>query len=170
MGIENAAWFTRFRGVVIAISRWFERVGMVALVVMVLAALIDVIGSKAFNWPLPGSTEITGVIQVVAIAAGLAFSKIDRRHISMDLFVDRLARQSKAAFGIFHAVLGLGFFVIATWMTFEYGVSQLQMHTGTFLLGIVYYPFSIWLSLGCLVMCLVLVTEGIMAAGRVAKQ
>jgi TRAP-type C4-dicarboxylate transport system permease small subunit len=169
MGIETAAWFTRFRGVVTTISRWFERIGMIGLVVMVLIALIDVIGSKAFNWPLPGSTEITGVVQVVAIAAGLAFSKIDGRHISMDLFVEKTKGRGRAAFGIFHSVMGLGLFAIAAWMTFEYGISQLRMGTGTFLLGIVVYPFSIFLSLCCVVMCLVLLTELITAVSRVSK-
>jgi TRAP-type C4-dicarboxylate transport system permease small subunit len=169
MGIERAAWFGAFRRVVVTTSRWFERTGMVALVAIVLVALIDVIGSKAFKWPLPGSTEITGVVQVVAIGAGLAFSKIDGRHIRVGLFIDSLKGRGQAALEVFISVLGVALFALAAWMTFEYGLSQFRMHTGTFLLGIMYYPFSIWLGLCCISICLVIITELIAAVGRVLR-
>jgi TRAP-type C4-dicarboxylate transport system permease small subunit len=169
MEIERAAWFSGFRRGVITASLWFERAGLLAIVAMVLVALIDVVGSKAFKWPLPGSTEITGVVQVVAISAGLAFSKIDGRHIRVGLFTDSLTGRGQAALEIFISLLGLGFFAIAGWMTFEYGITQHSMGTGTFLLGIIYYPFSFWIALCCVPLCLALVIDLIIAVGRVLK-
>jgi TRAP-type C4-dicarboxylate transport system permease small subunit len=169
MEIEGAAWFSTFRRVVIVTSRWFERAGIVALMAIVLVALIDVVGSKLFKWPLPGSTEITGVIQVVAISAGLAFSKIDGRHIRVGLFVDSLKGRSQAALEIFIALVGLGLFVVAGWMCFQYGITQYKMGTGTFLLGIIYYPFSFWITLCCVPVSLALIVDLITNIGKVLK-
>jgi TRAP-type C4-dicarboxylate transport system permease small subunit len=151
------------------LSRWFEGVGLVALAAMGLATLIDVIGSKAFQRPLPGSTEMTGVFQVVAIAGGLAFSMIDGRHIRVDFLIAWLPRRGQAALDVFSAILGLGFFVIAGWMTYEYGLSVLKSGTETLLIRIPLYPFAFWIALSCIPMCFVIITEMFSSIDRMLK-
>jgi len=169
MDIESKTWFTRLVRSINLASRRLERIGLAALMGMVLTALVDVVGSKLFNWPLPGSTEITSVIQVVAIASGLAYSKIDGRHIRVDFLAGRLSKRGGAALDIFISVLGLGLFVIAGWMTFDYGVTLLHRGNETFLLGIALYPFAFWIGLCCIPMCLVLITDLMTAVNRVLK-
>ena len=169
MDFESKTWFSRLVRSVNLTSRRLERIGLVAMMGMVLTALVDVVGSKLFNWPLPGSTEITGVIQVVAIASGLAYSKIDGRHIRVGFLTDRLSRRGNAAMDIFISILGLGLFVIAGWMTIDYGVTLLHRGNETFLLGIALYPFAFWIGLCCVVMCLVLITDLMTAVNRVSK-
>ena len=114
MNITGTTWFNRFHKFTVSIGGWLEWMGLAALAIMVLIALIDVVGSKAFNWPLPGSTEITGVIQVVAIAGGFTLSKIDGRHIRVGFLIDKVTGRGSAALEIFSAVLSLGFFAAAT--------------------------------------------------------
>ena len=169
MDIEGKTWFNRFIRSVTLWSSRLEWIGLAALVGMVLTALIDVIGSKFLKWPLPGSTEITGVIQVVAIASGLAYSKIDGRHIRVGFLIDSLSRRGRAALDIFSAALGLGLWVIAAWMTFEFGITLLHRGTHTFLLGVALYPFAMWIALCCIPMCLILLTDLLIAIGKVAK-
>ncbi len=169
MDIEGKAWFAKFSNLTKSLSSRLEWVGLAALVCMVLAALIDVVGSKWFQWPLPGSTEITAVMQVVAIASGLAFSKIAGSHIRVGFLIDRLSRRGKAALDIFSSILGLGLFVIAGWMTLDYGISLLNRGTETFLLGIALYPFALWITCCCIPMCCVMVVELLSAIDRVTK-
>jgi TRAP-type C4-dicarboxylate transport system permease small subunit len=169
MDIENQDWFRRLAGGIRAWSARLEWIGLVALMGMVMTALIDVIGSKFFDWPLPGSTEITSVVQVVAIASGLAYSKIDGRHIRVGFLTDRLSRRGNAVFDILISILGIGLFVIAGWMTTSYGLTLMHRGTETFLLGISLYPFAFWIGLCCIPMCLVLFTELLSAVGRVAQ-
>jgi TRAP-type transport system small permease protein len=152
-----------------SVSSWFERVGLVAMAAMVLATLIDVVGSKVFKWPLPGSTEIIGVIQVIAIAGGLAFSKIDGRHIRVEFLLDWLPQRSKDALDIFSAILGLGLFAIAGWMTYHHGVNLLNSGTKTFLLGIPLFPFAFWIALCCIPMCFVIIIELLTSIERVLR-
>ncbi len=167
--MTEAGWFVAVRKSIHRLSRWFERVGLAAMAAMALATLIDVIGSKLFNRPLPGSTEIIGVIQVIAIAGGMAFSKIDGRQIRVDVFVDVLSRRGKAVLDVFSALLGLGLFVVTCWMTYEHGISFLNSGTRTFLLGIPLPPFVFWIALCCVPLCLVILIELISSIERIFK-
>ena len=159
MKITDTAWFRKSNRCIHSASRWFERVGFVSLAAMGLATLIDVIGSKVFQWPLPGSTEIIGVIQVIAIAGGLAFSKIDGRHIRVEFLIDWLPLRGKAALDVFSSVLGLVFFAVAGWMTYIHGLNLFNSGTKTFLLGIPFYPFAFWIALCCIPMLFVIIME-----------
>lgn len=169
MKMVDTAWFRKSIQWTNSISRWFERVGMVSLAAMGMATLIDVIGSKMFQRPLPGSTEIIGVIQVIAIAGGLAFSKIDGRHIRVEFIFDLLHERWKAALDIFSSILGLGFFVVAGWMTYVHGMNLSDSGTKTFLLGIPLYPFSLWIAICCIPMMLVIFLELLSSIGRMLK-
>jgi len=169
MEITGATWFTKLRKSIHSLSAWFERVGLMAMVAMALTTLIDVIGSKVFKWPLPGSTEITSVVQVITIAGGLAFSKIDGRHIRVEFLLDWLPQQGKAVLDVFSDLLGLGLFAIAGWMTYEHGLILFNSGTKTFLLGIPLYPFSFWIALGCIPMVFVIITELVASLERMLK-
>jgi TRAP-type C4-dicarboxylate transport system permease small subunit len=169
MEITGATWFTKLHKSINSSSSWFEWIGLVAMAAMALTTLIDVIGSKVFHWPLPGSTEITSVVQVIAIAGGLAFSKIDGRHIRVDIFINYLSKRGKAALDVFSSLLGLGLFLIAGWMTYEYGLSLFNSGTKTFLLGIPLYPFAFWIAFGCIPMCFVIIMELLGSIGRMLR-
>jgi TRAP-type C4-dicarboxylate transport system permease small subunit len=169
MTITSSSWFSKFHQSIKSLSSWFEWVGLLAMGAMCLTTLIDVIGSKGFQMPLPGSTELTGVLQVVAIAGGLAFSKIDGRHIRVDFLLDWLPKRGEAALDIFSSILGLGFFAIAGWMTFQYGLSIHSSNTETLLLKIRLSPFAFWISLCCIPMCLVIILDLISSIDRMLR-
>jgi len=159
MEIAGNTKLARVRQSINSISGWLEWVGLAALVGMVLIALIDVVGSKGFNWPLPGTTETTAFLQVIAIAAGLAFSQIAGRHIRVGFLIDRLSKRGKVTLEIFSSILGLGLFAIVGWVTYDYGQGLLSSGTETLLLRIVHYPFAFWIALCCIPMCCVILIE-----------
>jgi TRAP-type transport system small permease protein len=169
MNITGASWFRRTRQTITGVSVWFERIGLVAIAAMGLATLIDVIGSKVLHRPLPGSTEITAVIQVIAIAAGLAFSKLDGRHIRVDFVFGWVSERARGALDLFSALLGLGLFAAAGWMMYDNGQSLLASGTKTFLLGIPLAPFSFWVALCCVPMCCVIIVELLTSLERMLK-
>jgi TRAP-type C4-dicarboxylate transport system permease small subunit len=167
MEISDAPWFAKVYKLVKSLSSWFERVGLVAMAAMALATLVDVFGSKGLHLPLPGSTEIIGVLQVAAIAGGLAYSKIDGRQIRVELLADFLPRRGKAALDVFSAILGLGLFVIIGWMTFKWALNL--SGTETLLLGIPLAPFALWITLCSIPMCCVIIMELISATDRMLR-
>lgn len=158
-----------FEKKVMTVGRWFERLGLIGLAAMALAALADVVGSKLFGLPLPGSTEITGMLQVMAIASGLALSQLDGKQIRVDVVTELLPRRVTAVLYMFGGVLGVIFFAIAAWMLFELGLSLLSSSTKTLLLGIPLAPFALWASLCCVPMCFAIVVEITGLAGRLTR-
>jgi TRAP-type C4-dicarboxylate transport system permease small subunit len=165
----GAPWFTKFCKSIESLSSWFERLGLVAMAAMGMATLIDVIGSKMFQWPLPGSTEITGVLQVVAIAGGLAFSQIDGRQIRVEFLADSLPKRGKAVLDVFGSILGLGLFIIVGWMSYRWGLSFASSGTETLLIGIPLSPFAFWIALSCIPMCCVNMIELLNSIDRMLR-
>jgi C4-dicarboxylate transporter, DctQ subunit len=143
----------RIRNLVYTLSRWFEWIGITALALIVLIAIADVIGSKAFELPFPGTTELTALLQITALAGGLAYSKIDGRHIRVDLLVQVLPGKSKAILEICISSLGIGLFILVGWAAINYGLSLFSGGTTTLMLRIPTFPFEFWIALCCVPMC-----------------
>lgn len=169
MNIERAAWFEKLNRYTTTASRWFERVGLLSMAAMALTTLIDVVGSKFFLRPLPGSTELTGIIQIIAIAGGLAFSKIDGRHIRVEFLVDWMPLRGKAMLDLFSSVLGLFLFAAAGWMMYQLGNDLLDSGTRTFLLGIPVFPFAFWIGICCIPMCFAIIIDLIISFNRMMQ-
>jgi TRAP-type C4-dicarboxylate transport system permease small subunit len=145
------------------LSTWFEHIAIIGFLGMMLSTLVDVIGAKAFNWPLPVGTESVYLLQLIAIAGAIAYGEIDGRHIRVDLFVDKFPRKGRAFFHGLAALLGLALFVIIAWKSYQYGVSLRIAHEVTVTSRTPLYPFAFFLGLCCIPMCLVLIVEFIKA-------
>ena len=169
MAVAETTWFDKVNDSTNRVSAWFERIGLVAMACMALTTLIDVIGSKVFEKPLPGSTEITGVVQILAIAGGMAFSKIAGSQIRVDFVFDLLPERGKAILDVFGAILGLAFFAVAGWMSWENGVMLFGSGTKTFLLGIPLYPFAFWIAVCCVPMFFVILFELVTSVKRMVE-
>ncbi len=169
MDAAEMTWLAKADQFTNTVSSWFERVGLVTMACMALTTLIDVIGSKVFAKPLPGSTEIVGIIQIMAIAGGMAFSKVAGSQIRVDFIFDLLPERGKAILDVFGALLGLAFFFVAAWMSWENGVMFFGSGTKTFLLGIPLYPFAFWIALCCVPMFFVILFELFTSLIRMVK-
>ena len=141
-----------------ALSIWFERIAILGALGMILGTMVDVIGSKLFQWPLPAGTEAIYLLQIIAIAGALAISKIDGRHVRIEL-IDRLPQP---ALGIIHSLVALGglaLFVILSWTSLDYARALNVNNEITATAKIPIYPFAIWLALSCIPVILILVKD-----------
>jgi TRAP-type C4-dicarboxylate transport system permease small subunit len=150
---------SRFERFATWLSSWFERIAIVGFLGMMAGTFIDVVGAKAFHYPLPAGLEVVYFCQLIAIGGALAYGEIDGRHIRIELFVDRLPRRAGAFFHGLAALLGLGLFSILTWKTFQYALSLRAANEVTATSRIIVFPFAFWLSLCFVPLCLVLVVE-----------
>jgi TRAP-type C4-dicarboxylate transport system permease small subunit len=140
------------------LSVWLERIAIVGVIGMILGTMIDVVGAKLFHWPLPAGTETVYLLQIIAIAGALGISKIDGRHVRIEL-IDGLPQPT---IGIIHsivALLGLGFFVLLTWASYDYAQALRTNHEVTATAKIAFYPFALWLALCCIPMVLILIKD-----------
>ena len=156
MNIDKGA--SRFEKVNYVLSIWLERIAIIGVLGMIAGTMVDVVGSKVFHWPLPAGTETVYLFQIVAIAGALAISKIDGRHVRIEL-IDRLPQP---ALGIIHALvalLGLALFIVLTWKTFDYAQTLRLKNEITATAKFPIYPFAIWLAVCYVPMVLILIKD-----------
>jgi TRAP-type C4-dicarboxylate transport system permease small subunit len=161
--------FQGFNKFTYLLSAWFERIAIIGIVGMIVATIVDVLGAKLFGKPLAAGTEVVYFLQVIAIAGGLAFAKIDGRHIRLE-FVDSLPKTIKGVFHFLAAILGCGLFVILSWKSFEYAQSLKNVNEVTAASKIPFYPFVIWVGLSCIPLCLVLLKDIVNSILEVVKK
>jgi TRAP-type C4-dicarboxylate transport system permease small subunit len=141
------------------LSSWFEQFAIIGFLGMMAATLIDVIGAKAFKWPLPAGLEVVFFCQLIAISGALAFGEMDGRHIRVEFFVDKLPKTARAFFHGLAALLGLALFVILAWKSYTYAMTLKAINDVTATSRIPLYPFVLWLGVSFIPLCLVLLGE-----------
>lgn len=170
MGSKLSKWVDRGESFALSVSGVLEAVGLAALASIVLVTVVDVIGDKAFGWPVAGNTEIIGLLQVVAISSGLAYSKIDGKQIYVGFLMDALHGRARAALDVITSLIVLAFWVLASWRLFDYGFALADRGTGTFILGISHWPFVFWVAVcSGLLMTILIVLDILKAIVGLAK-
>jgi TRAP-type C4-dicarboxylate transport system permease small subunit len=92
-GMKFKKWLNRTDKFTRSSSRQLEWIGVIGILLMFLANLVDVVGAKLFLWPIPGATEVISFSQIVAIAPAIAFTLLLDRHIRVEFIVMRLPRR-----------------------------------------------------------------------------
>jgi TRAP-type transport system small permease protein len=148
-----------FDRIVTVISHWFAKVGAVLLLCTFLVTLIDVIGSDLFDLPVLGSTEIIGLLQGVVIAAAIAMTQILKRHISIDILVDRLPKRTQIIVGGLVSLILLTFFIMLIWQFSLLGLSFQDKGDYSQTLRIPTHYFAYLMALAFVSSCLVFLVE-----------
>ena len=71
-----------------------------ALLVMVFVTIADVLMRNLFNAPIPGSIEIARMM-MICMAPTFVCALIEKRHIAVGVFVDKLGRKGQLVFDTF---------------------------------------------------------------------
>jgi TRAP-type C4-dicarboxylate transport system permease small subunit len=170
MGSRVARCLGKGQSFTVSVSAVLEAIGLAALAAIVLVTVVDVVGDKAFGWPVAGNTEIIGLLQVVAISSGVAYSKVDGKQIYVGILADTLHGRARAALSILTSLVVLAFWAIACWRLFNYGFVLSDRGTGTFILGIPHYPFVFWTAVcSGLVMTVLVILDALDAIVSLAK-
>ena len=107
--------------------------------------------------PIRGTFELMGYFGAVVATFALSYTQMRRGHISVDILVDSFSQKTRTFLtALNHSVCAV-FFSLAAWQLLEKAATL--FHTGevTETLRIVYYPFTVAVSLGCLALVLELV-------------
>jgi TRAP-type C4-dicarboxylate transport system permease small subunit len=138
----------RFERFVKNMSKTFEWIGVVGYLIMVLVNVIDVVGSKFFNFPLPGAFEVTSFAQVIAIALTIPIGLYLGFHISIDFILEKFPDTPKRLINIFVSIVLIIFFGLILYQTLEYGYSlQISDEIGS-VSKIPLFPFAYVIAIG----------------------
>jgi TRAP-type C4-dicarboxylate transport system permease small subunit len=143
------------------LSRGFEWVGVIGILAMFAANLVDVVGAKVFKWPLPGAIEILSFSLVVAIAPAIAYGLFLGTHLRIDFIVDKFPKTLRFILGPFVSIMCMILFILISWKGFEYAHSlQISGEKGGSS-HIPFFPFAYILSFSCIPVILFFVLETI---------
>jgi TRAP-type C4-dicarboxylate transport system permease small subunit len=113
----------------------------ILLVILMMLTVADVVARYLFNWPLRGAFEITELVLLVLIFAGLPLVSHADEHVTMD-FIDRVLGRGGRSFVIraVHLVTAGAMFLLA-WLTWEKAGKVMGYGDTTDVLKILIWPF-----------------------------
>jgi TRAP-type C4-dicarboxylate transport system permease small subunit len=152
-----------------SLSRYFEWIGVIGIILMFLVNFIDVVGAKLFLWPVPGATEVIGFSQIVAIAPAIAFTLLLNRHIRVEFIIMRLPKRIGATISSFSSFLGLVTFVLILWQSFLYGQSLQKAGEIGSTSRIPFYPFAYFIAFCSIPVCLAFLVEVLTSLSEAVK-
>jgi len=140
----------------------------ISVMIMMLLTCADVL-LRLFGHPIPGTYELIGFLGAVLISFAMAYTSVERSHIAVDIFVERLPRKVQIALDGIVSMISVALFGVITWQCQIYALDLKQSGEISLTLGIPVYPFVAGIAIGCGFLCLVLLLDVAKSARRVFK-
>lgn len=133
----------------------FAFIGGLAIVIMILATVVDVFCRKAIGQSYPGATEIVSYLLTAVVYFGVGYCAMERGMITIDLF-----KQSKVAMVICNVLsIVVGFVVV--YATIIQSMQSMAVGGSSMRLSIPRWPFMLITALGFLFMSVILILQTI---------
>jgi TRAP-type mannitol/chloroaromatic compound transport system permease small subunit len=152
------------------ISGWFEWIGLVGLMLMMVTTCVDVVGAKVFLWRLFGAIDMVMLSQLVAISFATGMALILGRHIRVEFFYNMWSRRTQAMIDCAVLFLQIGLFIMIIWRLCVLGYSFQTSGEYSATAHIPYYPFAYGAALACVPVCLVLLLELMLSLRKVVQR
>jgi TRAP-type C4-dicarboxylate transport system permease small subunit len=136
--------FARIFGAFTRYGDHLARLGMVALLVLVVANVI----MRYFFTSIQGTYDYVGLITAVAVSLAIAFTAYERGHIEIEILTERLPQRVQSVIGSVMMLIGTIFFCIASWQSVVLGVSMKEANETTMAAYVPLYPFMYILAVG----------------------
>jgi TRAP-type C4-dicarboxylate transport system permease small subunit len=151
------------------LSKWLNWIAGAGLIAMLALVVGDIIGIKIFASPIPGGIELVAFLGVIVIGFAIAYTQVLHGHIKVDFIVMKFPPKFAAVIDVLMLILGMGFFVVLTWRSFDYArVVQISGEV-SMTQGIPFYPFIYGLSLCYLVTFFVIFVEFLKSIAKVGR-
>lgn len=150
-------------------SRKLDILAGVALVAMMVLVFGNVI-SRAVWQPIMGTYEVTAFLAAMTISFALANCAVDKGHIALTLFVDRLPPRGRAFFDIIVSILGALLYLVLAWQVTKYAIHMKGTGEVSLTMEIPFYPFIFGVAFGLLMLALVSLVDFFKSLVRIFKR
>lgn len=134
------------------ISRKMLLISGFFLVAMMALTCVDVVG-RMFRHPVFGSYELISFMAAIVVAGALPDAHTERRHIGVEIIVNKLSPKVQNVFELTTNILSLALFSIVTWRLFKYGFSMKKSGEVSMNLKLPEYIVIFIVGFGFLIFC-----------------
>ncbi len=135
-------------------SRKLDVVAGIALVAMMALIFGNVLCRAAWR-PIMGTYEVTAFLASMTISFALANCAVNKGHIALTLFVDRMPPRVRAIFDTFVSIVGAALYLVLAWEVTKYAGHMRQTGEVSLTMEIPFYPFIYGVAFGLLMLALV---------------
>jgi TRAP-type C4-dicarboxylate transport system permease small subunit len=128
------------------------------LVGMILLTCANIFIRQIFV-PIPGTFELMGYAGAVVTAFALGYTQFTNGHISVDVLVNAYPKPLKRLVTVVNTGVCGVFFGLAAWHVMQKALTLMRVGELSETLRIIYYPFTLAVAFGCLILCLALFTD-----------
>jgi len=132
--------------------------GGALLVGMILLTCANIVSRQVYV-PIPGTFELMGYIGAIVTAFALGYTQFTNGHIAVDVLVNAYPKPLKRFISIINHGTCCIFFIIASWYIVQKALTLKNANELSETLKIIYYPFTLAVALGCLILALALFTD-----------
>ena len=132
--------------------------GGVVLVGMILLTCANIFIRQIFV-PIPGTFELMGYAGAVVTAFALGYTQFTNGHISVDVVVNLYPKPLKRLVTLMNTGVCSVFFGLAAWHVMQKALTLKRVGELSETLRIIYYPFTLAVAFGCLILALALFTD-----------
>lgn len=120
-----------------------------SLFVLMMLIVVNIVGRYFFHHPLLGTVEVSSYLLLMIVGLGLGGAALERRHIKVDLLMDRLSKKIQRAVD---TVMLIGSVILLAVMTWANANSAMSPTRYTSAMGIPDTPFK-WVFTAGWAMC-----------------
>jgi TRAP-type mannitol/chloroaromatic compound transport system permease small subunit len=144
--------------------------GSVGMMVSMLICVADVVGTNFFDWPVPGTLEITESTMVLIVFGALAYTQEKRGHIRVEILHGYMSPRIRSFMDAVTHFLAFVFFVLLGWqsigeLTYSWEIREATMGAIRFPL----YPARLLLTAGAALLVLQLALDVILDVERMRR-
>ncbi|MDH4067505.1 MAG: TRAP transporter small permease [Dehalococcoidia bacterium] len=145
-------------------------ISMVAIVFVMMAVVVDVLGRWLFHSPLRGAWDIITLAFAVIVWGPMALAAFKGAHVALTVVVDRLPRLPRLGLELIIASVTSGMLGMLGWYLLMYGMRLARRIAQTGVLKIPVAPFVYFAAFGCLLMVLVFLARVPETIGKIRKE
>ena len=146
-------------------NRLIAGIGACSLIPLMILTTLDVVGRDVFNYPVPGTVELSQYLLVTFILMGFAYTQQAKGHVPVSVLTSRLPLRGQLLLKITSSLLGLFLFSLLAWQGWEIAMEE---RTVSDLLRIPQSPFRILVAVAAFLTFLELLIDLDDAIGKLA--
>ena len=148
----------RIYGVFLRVVKVLNIIAGTALTLMMLLTVADIL-MRAGGHPILGTYEMVALSLAIVIGFSIPNVSLDRRHVNMDIILDKLSKRNRAIMNTFTRLLCIILFAIISYNLFLIGS---EFHTSgevSSTLKLPFFPVAYGVGVCCCLECFVFIFD-----------